>query len=653
MRLVGLRLASVLAVAASGAATAQQAIPDSDWRTINRDLASTRYSPLRDINRTNVTRLAQAWTYSLKGNNTATPLVIDSTMYFPVGNRVIALDADTGAEKWVYMIPNGPAAANAPTGARAPGAPAPQSAPAGTPRNISARGLSYWEGDATTGPRLLMMVGNFLFAVDAATGKPSAGFGTDGMVDTGQGFGGVPTISNGVAVLGAATQENHPGVPGNPRAYDVKTGRKLWEFQTVPRPGEKYNETWGNGWAGRSGTNQWGPSASVDVKTGTVIIPLGSPAPNYWGGDRPGANVYGNSLVGLDIKTGRYRWHFQTVHHDIWDTDQPTAGPLINVGPGKSHPVIASVNKTSLFFVIDRTTGKPFLPVEERAVPVGDVPGEYYSPTQPFPVNTPPLSRVSLTYDDIVTAEDTNAEHAKACRDMWDKAGGYLNYGPFTPFFFHAKGTPPRSTIQLPGGTGGVNWGGPAADPTTGLVYVNAEDTSLVGWVERKETTQSYSFDATDSDQPYDRASVDGKGPFFSFSAPLSGKYDERGRGVGPSVPCYKGPWSELVAVDANTGAIKFSVPLGIYEELGANKPVVMGNSGNAGPTVTAGGLVFIGATNDRRFRAFDSATGQQLWETRLAANANSNPMSYRGHSGKQYVAINAGGTIIAYSLGR
>ena len=631
-----LSLTAVLMACAGGVAVAQQgaphqAMPDGDWRTINRDLAATRYSPLHDINRTNVTQLKVAWSYPLKMANTATPLVVDSTMYFPAGNRIVALDADSGQEKWSYTIPAGAD---------------------GKPRNASARGLSYWAGDRTTPARLVVMVGTSLLAVDAATGQPSAGFGQGGMIDAVIGFGGAPTIADGVAVIGTATQENHPGVPGNPRAFDVRTGRKLWEFQTVPRPGEPYNETWGNGWKGRSGTNQWGPFAPYDEKTGTVIFPLGSPAPNYWGGDRPGSNVYGNSLLGVDIKTGKYKWHFQTVHHDLWDTDQPTAGPLINVGPGHAHPVIASINKTSLFFVIDRTTGKPYLPVEERPVPRGDVPGEYYSPTQPFPIATPPLSRNSMTYDDIVDGSDTSPEHAKACRDMWDKAGGYLNYGPYTPFFYHAKGTPPRSTIQLPGGTGGVNWGGPAADPTTGMVFVNAEDTSLVGWTERKDSTAPYSFDATDTDQPYDRASVDGKGPFFSFSAPLSGKYDDKGRAVGPTLPCYKPPWSELVAVDANTGKIKWAVPLGQYDDLPAGKRV-LGNSGNAGPTVTAGGLVFIGATNDRRFRAFDAATGQQLWETQLRANANSNPMSYRGHSGKQYVAINAGGTIIAYSLSR
>ena len=630
-----LGLATVLLAGASGAALAQEAIPDGDWRTINRDAASTRYSPLDDIDRSNVARLVPAWEYPFRSFNTAVPLVIDGTMYFPAGNRVIALDADTGQERWIFTVPEGPPARGTSAGA------------AGQPRNASTRGVSYWPGDSTTPARILVMVGSSMFALDAANGQPSAGFGEGGSIDVGTAYGGTPTIADGVAIIGAATLENQPGDPGNTRAFDVRTGRKLWEFSSVAQPGTPGNETWGNGWKGRSGTNMWAFNAPVDLARGTVIIPLSSPAPNYWGGERPGLNLFGNSIVALDFRTGAYKWHYQTVHHDLWDIDQATAGALIEVN---GRPVIASVNKSSLFFVIDRETGEPHLPVEERAVPAGDVPGEYYHPTQPIPVNTPPLSRVSLTYDDIVDAEDTTPEHARACREMWDKAGGYLNFGIYTPFFFKAAGAPPRSTIQLPGGTGGVNWGGPAADPTTGLVYVNAQDTSLVGWVERKETAESYSFDANSSDQPYDRASVNGKGPFFSYSAPLSGQYDDQGRAQGPQAPCYKPPWGELVAVDASTGAIRWSVPLGVIDELPEGKRLV-GNSGSAGPTVTAGGLVFVGATNDRRFRAFDASTGQQLWEAHLRANANANPMTYRGRSGKQYVAINAGGTIVTYSL--
>lgn len=632
-----LGLATAMLGMASVGVRAQEAIPEGDWRTINRDAAATRFSPLDDINRSNVANLQQAWEYPFRSFSTAVPLVIDGTMYFPAGSRVIALDADTGQERWVYELPPGPPRAS------------PTPGPGGGARTASTRGVSYWPGDAATPARILVMAGSTMLALDAATGRPSAGFGEGGAIDVGIPYGGTPTIAEDVAIIGAATLENQPGDPGNTRAFDVRTGRKLWEFSSVAQPGTPGNETWGNGWKGRSGTNMWAFSAPVDLARGTVIIPLGSPAPNYWGGERPGANLFGNSIVGLDFRTGEYKWHFQTVHHDLWDIDQATAGALLEVN---GRPVIASVNKSSLFFVIDRETGQPHLPVEERPVPVGDVPGEYYHPTQPIPVNTPPLSRVSLTYDDIVDAEDTTPEHAAACRAMWDKAGGYLNFGIYTPFFFHRAGTPPRSTIQLPGGTGGVNWGGPAADPTTGLVYVNAQDTSLVGWVERKDTTDSYSFDANSSDQPYDRASVDGKGPFFAFTAPISGQYDAEGRAQGVQAPCYKPPWGELVAVDAGTGAIKWAVPLGVIDELPEGKRLV-GNSGSAGPTVTAGGLVFVGATNDRRFRAFDAATGQQLWEAQLRANANANPMTYRGKSGRQYVAINAGGTIVSYSLSR
>jgi quinoprotein glucose dehydrogenase len=616
---------------AMGAAQAGVKMPDGDWRTINRDLASTRFSPLADINRTNVSKLALAWSYPLKSYNTVVPLVIGGTMYFTAGSRIVAVDADTGKEIWTYTVERDPKA--------------------GPGGGVSTRGVGYWPGDAKTPARILVMAGTRMLALGAADGKPVAGFGSDGFLNVGVGYGGTPTVTGDVAIIGAATTENPVGVSGNPRAFDIRTGKKLWEFQTVPLPGQPFHDTWGDGWKGRSGTNMWAFSAPVDETSGTVFFPISSPSPNYWGGSRPGSNLFGNSILAVDTKTGKYRWHFQTVHHDLWDSDVPSAGPLIDLKiAGKKRPGIVHVGKTSYFFEFDRNTGKPLFPVEERPVPKGDVPGEYYSPTQPFPVKTPPLSRVAMTKADMVTAADTSPEHAAACQAMWDKAGGFYNAGPFTPFLYHEDGAAPRSTIQFPGGIGGVNWGGPAADPTTGMVYVNAHDTSLVGWVEKKDPNVEYSFDAPHSDQPYDRASVNGKGPFFAFQAPLSGKYDDKGRPVGTSLPCYKGPWARLTAIDANTGEIKWAVPLGIFEDLPEGKQL-QGDTGSAGPTVTGGGLVFVGATNDKRFRAFDSATGKELWEAKLSNSANANPISYRGRGGKQYVAINAGGTIVAYAL--
>jgi quinoprotein glucose dehydrogenase len=624
-------MTGMVAAAALAAGIADAKIADGDWQTINRDAASTRFSPLKDIDKANVARLGLSWKYAMRTFSTAVPVVVGGVMYLPAGPRLVALDADTGQEIWTYTLPKDP-------NAQGPGG------------SFSTRGVGYWPGDSAAGPRILVMSGSKLMAFDAGTGQPVASFGTAGAVDVGNGYGGTPTIGGDVAVIGAATLENPIGVPGNPRAFDVRTGKKLWEFQTVPKDGQLGRDTWLADNTGRSGTNMWGFSAPVDEATGTVFLPIGSPSPNYWGGSRPGSNLFGNSVVALDMKTGKYKWHYQFVHHDIWDVDQPTAGALLDLNiSGRKRPGLVSINKSSLFFGLGRTDGKPLLPVEERPVPKGDVPGEWYAPTQPFPVKTPPLSRMSMTRADIVTAADTTAEHAAACQAMWDKAGGYINNGPYTPFYYHKAGDPPRSTIQLPGGTGGVNWGGPAADPNTGWVFVNAQATSLVGWTEKVEGTKSYSFDATEPGD-YDRASVDGKGPFFSYSAPISGKYDDKGRAVGAQAPCYKGPWGQLVAVDANTGAVKWKVPLGLIEELPEGKQL-QGNSGSAGPTVTAGGLVFVGATNDKRFRAFDAATGKQLWETKLDNNANANPMSYRGKSGKQYVAINAGGQIVAFAL--
>jgi quinoprotein glucose dehydrogenase len=607
-------------------------MPAGDWQTINRDLAATRYSPLNQIDAGNVADLDEAWRYTLGSNSTAVPIVVNGVMYVPSFDRVVALDGATGEEVWSYTLPRAASDERPPT--------------------ASARGVAYWPGDSRATARIFFMSGSNLMALDAVSGEPARRFGTDGRIDVGVPYGAAPTIYNNVIIIGAATGEVPQGPPGNPRAFDARSGDKLWEFQTVPRPGEPYNETWGDGWDGRSGTNMWAFAAPIDVRRGIAYLPIAGPAPNYYGGGRPGSNLFGNSIVAVDALSGEYRWHFQTVHHDLWDADMPSAGALLDVVKnGRRIPSIAHVGKTSYLFVLDRTSGEPVIDVEERPVPKGDVPTEYYHPTQPFPVKPPPLSRVSFTAADVVRAQDTSAAHAQACHEFMQRSGGFYNAGPFTPFMYKAaEGEPPRSTIQFPGGTGGVNWGGMAADPNTGLIFVNAHDTSLVGWVQDKNPDETYSFEAVGSRQPYDRASINGVGPFFSFSAPLSGQYDDNGRGVGPSLPCQRPPWAKLVAVNTTTGEIAWESVLGLNLALPANKQLV-GNAGSAGPTVTGGGLVFVGATNDQRFRAFDARTGTELWTAMLASNANANPMSYESADGVQHVAVVAGDTVMVYAL--
>ena len=642
-------------------------VAPGDWPTINRDLAATRYSPLTQINASNVSSLKEAWTYKLGGGGTSVPIVVNGVMFVSSGPQIVALDADSGKEIWTSRVPGAAPVPPSDGQASAPPAAAGGGRRGGGPPGptASARGVAYWPGDGKLPARVLYMTGNRLVAIDAATGKPAEGFGTDGSVMVGVPYGATPTVYRNVVIIGAASGETPQGPPGNPRAFDARTGQKLWEFQTVPKPGEKFNDTWGDGWKDRGGTNMWGFFAPVDVARGIAYLPIAGPATNYYGGDRPGNNVFANSIVAVDAQTGKYLWHFQTVHHDIWDTDMPSAGALFEFTQGgRRTPGIAHVGKSSYVFVLDRTSGKPLIPVEERAVPKGDVPTEWYSPTQPFPVRPAPLSRVSFNPEtDLVRPEDTSPEHVAACKAMMEKAGGYYNAGPFTPFLFKETGAPPKSTIQFPGGTGGVNWGGMTLDPTTGIFFVNAQNTSLVGWVERKPPGVTYSFEAPNSNHPFDRASVNGVGPFFTFSAPLSGKYNE-GRTqvvngqtvtgpptpVGPSLPCQRPPWSKLIAVNANTGQIVWESVLGLNETLPAGKQLV-GSSGSAGASVTAGGLVFVGATNDRRFRAFDAKTGKELWSTTVPATANANPMSYQGKDGKQRIAVVAGGTLMTYAL--
>jgi len=624
-------------------------IADADWPDYNRDPRSSRYSPLKQITPANVAQLKEAWSYrppappppptpppaadAAKGKGKggrgggggvgaqAVPIVVNGVMYVPAGNQVIAIDPVNGTEIWKYQLAQGTA---------------------------SSRGVSYWPGDGDNPPRIIFTAGRNLVALNANTGKLDPGFGKEGLADMGLvGWGGVPTIFRNVIAVGASVSETpqDPNTPGDTRAFDAHTGTKLWTFHTVPRPGEVGHETWlDDGWKDRSGTNIWAWHMTVDEELGYIYMPIGGPASNYYGGDRPGANLFGNSIVAVDAQTGQYKWHFQTVHHDLWDFDNPPAPVLLDIRRnGQRIPALAQIGKSGWMFILDRRTGKPIFGVEELPVGKGDFPGEWYSPTQPFPLKPPALARMTFKKEDMVTAEDTTAEHAKACQALWDRSGGFQNQGPFTPFLYHEDGTPPKSTIIFPGATGGTNWGGVATDQQLGYVFAYTQNRGQIGWTEKKKPGVTYAAEEAQSKLLYTRASVDGPGPFFTFSAPA-------GEGLG-NLPCQKPPWGQLNAVNANTGDIVWQTTVGVTDGLPEGKRNTGRAGGFAGPTATAGGLLFFGSIDDKRFRAFDSKTGKELWTFNLGTAATAQPMTYQGKNGKQYVAIVAGGAVRAFAL--
>jgi quinoprotein glucose dehydrogenase len=443
-------------------------------------------------------------------------------------------------------------------------------------------------------------------------------------------------------MIGASNAEMPRGPAGNTRAYDTRTGEKLWEFNTVAQPGEVGHETWlDEGWKERSGTNMWIWYSTADPATGTIYMTIGSPSPNYYGGDRPGANLFGNSLVAVDAQTGKYKWHFQTIHHDLWDWDLPAPPVLFDATvDGERVPSLALTGKPGLMYILNRETGEPVHGVNEHFVASADVPGEWYSPTQPIPVKPEPLSRMHWNPEDLVTAEDTTPEHAAACRALLDSYGGtFFNAGPFTPFFLHEEGDPPRASINLPH-NGGSNWGGSAADPNKGIVFVNTSESGSIGWIEKRDPEGDYGRGTAESNQLYDRGSLVGPGAYSSFSASFK---TEDGRTV--NLPCIRPPWGRLHAVDGNTGDILWSTRLGLTEDLPEGKQETGANNTFGGPIVTAGGLVFIGATSDRRFRAFDAQSGEILWQKQLEYAPMTVPITYRGKDGKQYVAVLASGS--------
>ena len=610
-------VSSALALSAAQAQPGKTAPDPGDWPRYARDLGSTRYSPLTQINRNNVAKLTKAWSFRVRPEGggsivtSATPIVIDNILYLPIGNAVVALEGDTGKEIWRHPVTGG----------------------------VARRTVSYWPGDKGHPARIFYSNGTSLTALDAKTGAVVTDFGQNGAIELTVPYNSPPTVYKNILIAGANTAEMQRGEPGDTRAFDAVTGRKLWQFHTVPRPGEVGHETWLNdGWKGRSGTNVWIWYMTIDPKTDTLYMPVGGPSANYDGTDRPGANLFGNSVVAVDVNTGKLKWYFQTIHHDLWDSDLPAPPVLVDVKvKGKTVPALAETGKAAFMYILDRNTGKPVFGVKEKPVAAGDVPGEWYSPTQPIPVKPERLSRSVWTHDDIVTAADTNEAHVAACHALLDKYGGtFFNSGAFTPFFLHKEGGPVKASINMPM-NGGSNWGGSAADPNTGYVYVNTSEGGSIGFIEKRKEGADYGRGTKGSTQTYDRASLSGPGAYASFSASYK---DENGKRV--TLPCIRPPWGRLIAVNANTGEIAWQTRLGVTDALPEGKQDTGRLNTFGGPIVTAGGLVFIGATDDQRFRAFDAKTGKELWTTRLDYNAQAVPITYRGKDGRQYVAVMA-----------
>jgi membrane-bound PQQ-dependent dehydrogenase (glucose/quinate/shikimate family) len=582
----------------------------TDWPAYGHDPGGMRYSPLRQIDLRNVGKLKRAWTYHTKEGQTqgqrevafeTTPVVVGNVMYLSTpGNRVVALNPDSGVEIWKFD---------------------PQTHGASKVRYNAHRGVSYWPGDKKTPPRILFgTLDGRLIALNAKAGTLVPGFGNEGQIDLRIGVAepfprsdyavtSPPLISGDVVITGAQLQES-PGMGprGDVRAFDVRSGRLLWQFHTVPQPGEPGHETWeAESWKDRSGVNVWS-IMTVDQERGLVFLPIGSPAYDFYGGDRKGQNLYGNSLVALDLRTGKVRWQYQFVHHDIWDYDPPAPPALITVrAGGKAIPAVVQVTKMGLVFILDRVTGKPIFGVEERPVPASDVPGESAWPTQPIPLKPPPLSRSGMSREEISTV---TPESNKYCTDLFDQLE---NKGRYTPYGL-------KPTLVFPGTLGGATWSGVSFDPALGYLFVNTNEVGAVGQMTRQPETSPTRFRRT-------------------------GKFGEYARFWDANMwPCQKPPWGMLHAIDVNTGAIAWTVPLGIVPALEAKGVHNTGAPNIGGSIATASGLVFIAATNDSRFRAFDSRTGRELWTEIIDGSGHATPITYQGRNGKQYVVIASGG---------
>ncbi len=606
-----------VSISALGACKAQTNL-DRTWSVYKADENSANYSPLNQITTANVERLQHAWTLTLDdkpegakpSSSQCNPIILDGIMYASSANQwAYAVDASTGKQLWSFD---------------------PLDGKQGVEVN---RGLTYWENG--NDKRILMTANNFLIALDANTGKPISSFGNNGRVDLkiglrdeGKDFW-VSSTSPGIIyknliIMGCRVPDIYGAQPGYIRAYDTRSGELVWTFHTVPQPGEPGYETWPpDAYKVVGGVNNWA-GMSIDSKRGMVFLGLGSPSYDFYGKDRKGSNLYGNCVVALNAATGSLVWHFQTVHHDLWDYDLPAPPTLVTINKdGKMIDAVAQTTKQGFVFVFNRETGESLFPIEERKVPASHLPGEEAWPTQPIPLKPKPFARQWMTEDDLTNFSP--ADHDALVKQ-------------FRSMRYEGLYTPPdlKGTLQLPGTRGGGEWGGAAYDPATNMFYIKSNDApDLITLVTGSKEAVNRPVDAASQLETAERHA----GPDqFANSTGYITWTDPSGN------PAITPPWGTLNALNLATGEYAWQIPLGndsLRQQDGAPET---GLEGRAGPIVTAGGVIFISGTEDRILRALDKTSGKLLWQTTLPGFANATPCTYQAN-GKQYVAISVGGT--------
>ncbi len=618
-RKMALSTASVAALAFS---TQVLAAADGNWTTVGGDSAQSKYSTLSQITPANVASLSTAWTWDA-GGGSLTPLAVNGVVYYPSGSKVLALDGVTGKLIWDVdldtLIPIKPGEQinpARPAEFRAGRGAATDAPITHLPLGGSAKyGVSYWPGTGSIGPRIVLATGGgYLIQLDAKTGTLIKNFGKNGAIDLRVGVmekinlsdytpGALPTIYKNFAIVAPRTSENgRYGTPGDPRAFDLVTGKEVWRFHVVPQPGEANFGEWGvNGWQDRRCCGSWVPM-TVDAENGMIFMATGNATDQDYGATRPGSNLYATSVLALDGDTGKLRWYYQVVHHDIYDWDVNAPPVLIEMTDkdGKKVPAVAQSTKQGYLFVLDRMTGKPVLPVKEERRPLSDVPGELPSATQPvpqYPGGT--VARVGLTRDEVA---NLSPESHKACLDIYDKvsqAGEGTSYGMVPSLVF-------------PSSTGGPNTGGVTFDPNNNMIFVNTQNLGTIAML----------------------TPILSVGQFESLSKSKIPFLDPEG------YPCSAPPWGELIAINAATGDFAWRQTIGEYKDLTAKGIPPTGQKPAGGSIVTKGGVLFVGATEDKMFRAMDPKTGKLLWSVELPGAGGSTPLTYLGKDGKQYVGI-------------